>query len=193
MKNTGAWSRILWICVVVSLGSLTHVQAQEIFRDVDQVKRDVSDLKNEVNELKNQFYWLRKAVLKSAATEDQPSSQPAASQQQKTEKQDAALDEKQLTAVICKAVGKFFAEVDAALRMTDAEDAGARMRNAFGDLNSVLQGQRALHRVSKLLDIYEGLAWDTYVAVQLSGSVQGNQDFLAALNKHKRKFADTCP
>ena len=67
------------------------------------------------------------------------------------------------------------------------------MRSAFHKLNSTLQEYSKLHRVSKLLGIYEGLAWDTYVAVELSGSIQGNQEFIKTLNAHKRKYNETCP
>ena len=67
------------------------------------------------------------------------------------------------------------------------------MRGAFDKLNSTLQEYSRLHRVSKLLGIYDDLAWDTYVAVELTGSVQGNEDFIKTINNHKRKYNETCP
>jgi len=188
------WLR-LWVfslLAVVSLGSISDAQSQDVFREIDQVKRDVSDLRNELNDLKNQFYGLRQAVLRSVASQDQraPGTPP---KEEPIVKQEPSLDEKQLTDSICQAVGKFFEQVDAALAMRDSGAADDRMRNAFHKLNSTLQEYSKLHRVSKLLGIYEGLAWDTYVAVELTGSVQGNEDFLKVINAHKRKYNETCP
>ena len=37
------------------------------------------------------------------------------------------------------------------------------------------------------------ITWDTYVAVDLRDSVQGNNAFIDALNEHRRKYRDTCP
>ena len=79
------------------------------------------------------------------------------------------------------------------MAMSNSTAADERMRTAFRNLNSTLQEFSRLHRVSKLLGIYEGLAWDTYVAVELSGSVQGNQEFIKTINNHKRKFKRNMP
>jgi len=192
MKKNGLG---LWIfsLAVISFGSISDAQSQDVFRELDQVKREVSALRNEVNDLKNQFYSLREAILRSVASQDQRASRRALPKGEPAKKQEAPVDEKQLTDSICQAVGKFFAEVDVALRMSDSAAADDRMRGAFHKLNSTLQDYSRLHRVSKLLGIYEGLAWDTYVAVELSGSVQGNEDFIRTINKHKQKYNETCP
>ena len=165
---------------------MSDAQSQDIFREIDQVKRDMSDLRNELNDLKNQFYGLRQSILRSVASQDQPTpgTQP---KEEPIVKQETSVDEKQLTDSICQAVGKFFAEVDVVLRMSDSGAADDRMRGAFHKLNSTLQEYSRLHRVSKLLGIYDDLAWDTYVAVELTGSVQGNEDFIKTINNHKRK------
>jgi hypothetical protein len=185
----------LWIfslLVAVSFGSISDAQSQDIFRELDQLKRDMADLRNELNDLKNQFYGLRQAVLRSVASQDQRTPTTLPKEEPKV-KQETPVDEKQLTDSICQAVGKFFGEVDVALRMNDSAAADDRMREAFHKLNSTLQDYSRLHRVSKLLGIYEGLAWDTYVAVELIGSVQGNDGFLKVLSAHKQKYNDTCP
>jgi hypothetical protein len=67
------------------------------------------------------------------------------------------------------------------------------MKQALQNLNSSLKTYAGMHRVAKILNIYEGLAWDAYVAVELRGSVAGNADFREALAKHKRKYLETCP
>jgi len=174
-------------------GSISDAQSQDIFREVDQIKADVSALRNEVNDLRNQFYALRQAILRSVASQDQRASEGTAPKEEAKAKPQAPVDETQLTDSICQAVGKFFREVDVALAMTDSSAADDRMKKAFHKLNSALQQYSSLHRVSKLLDIYQGLAWDTYVAVELTGSVQGNADFIEVINKHKRKYNETCP
>jgi hypothetical protein len=113
--------------------------------------------------------------------------QPAPMKKQKP------VDEKEITRSACQAVGKFFTEVDASLRASDEKVAEARMKEALRHMNSALSDYAHTHRVSKLLNIYEGLAWDTYVAVELRQSIQGNQGFLDALNRHKKKYRETCP
>ena len=131
--------------------------------------------------------------MKSVASQDQQTSAKLPRQEDRTPKKEEAVDEKELTNSICQAVGKFFGEADAVLAMSNSTAADDRMRTAFRNLNSTLQQFSKLHRVSKLLGIYEGLAWDTYVAVELTGSVQGNQEFIKTINNHKRKFNETCP
>ena len=190
-KRIGLW--VVWLFVLLSLCGITEVRSQDVFRDIDQIKKDISDLKNEVSDLRNQFFGLRQAILKSVATQDQRTSGRLPKQEDTTPKKEEAVDEKELTNSICQAVGKFFGEVDAVLAMSNSSAADERMRGAFHKLNSTLQEYSRLHRVSKLLGIYEGLAWDTYVAVELTGSVQGNQEFIKTLNDHKRKYNETCP
>ena len=186
----------LWIfslLTVASLGSISDAQSQDVFREVDRIKADVSALRNEVNDLRNQFYALRQAILKSVASQDQRASEKAEPKEAAKAKQEMPVNETELTDSICQAVGKFFGEVDVALAMTDSNAADDSMKKAFHKLNSALQHYSSLHRVSKLLGIYEGLAWDTYNAVELSGSVQGNEDFIETINKHKKKYNETCP
>lgn len=196
MNHVGTWSLIFWLLIVVFVGSASNVQAQDLFRDMDQVKRELSSLRNEVSNLRNLVYDLRSAVLKSAADQDQARSEKAAPKAVKEEqvpKSEAPVDEKQVTKAVCQSVGKFFTQVETALRANDSSAAEEEMRRAFEAMNSTLQSYSRTHRVSKLLNIYEGLAWDTYVAVELRGGVQGNQDFIETLNRHKRKYIETCP
>ncbi len=190
-KRIGLW--IVCLFMLISLCGIREVQSQDVFRDIDQIKRDISGLKNEISDLRNQLLGLRQAILKSVASQDQQTSAKLPRQEDRTPKKEEAVDEKELTNSICQAVGKFFGEAEAVLAMSNSSAADERMRSAFRKLNSTLQEYSKLHRVSKLLGIYEGLAWDTYVAVELSGSVQGNQEFIKTLNAHKRKYNETCP
>lgn len=177
----------------MALCFLSDARSQDLFSEMDQLKQQISQLRNQVNELRNQYFYLRKAILKSAASEpQQPPAQPPA-EAKKAEKATPTVDEKDLTRTICRAVGQFFVEADASLKMTNSDAAEQRMRKAFRKLNDTLEGYSELHRVNKLLTIYEGVTWDTYVAVELMQSVQGNQDFIASLNRHKKKYNETCP
>jgi hypothetical protein len=193
MKNCCRYSRVFLLFVAVFLGSISSVQSQDVFREMDQLKKEISDLKNEVSNLRNLVYDLRKAVLTSATATNQQPSEKVATKEEKVVKPEQPVDEKQVTKVACQAVGKFFSEAEASVRASDASVAKARMKKALQNMNSSLQEYARTHRVSKLLSIYEGLAWDTYVAVELRGSVQGNEDFLKTLAQHKQKYIDTCP
>jgi len=194
MKAVGTFCRIAWLCscLVIFLGSMSQVQSQDLFRDVDQLKRDFSSLRNEVSELRSLVYDLRRAVMKTTTSQNvgQPERIPA--REEKTPKPEPVVDEKEITRIACQAVGKFFEEADASLRAGGDTSAEARMREAMRHLSSSLRDYAETHRVSKLLNIYEGLTWDTYVATELRGSVQGNQEFIDKLNEHKRKYRDTC-
>jgi len=196
METIGIWSRIFLLLIVLFVGSVSNVESQDLFRDMDQVKRELSSLRNEVSNLRNLVYELRNAVLKSATSQDQERSEKATLKEGKGEqvpKPETAVDEEQVTKAVCPAVGKFFKQVETALRAPDSSTADEEMRKAIRTMNSALEGYAMTHRVSKLLNIYEGLAWDAYVAVELRGGIQGNEEFIAALNKHKRKYLETCP
>lgn len=194
MQNIGTWLRIFFLLIVIFPLSELNAQSQDVFREMNQLKEDLSALKNEVDNLRNLVYELRSAALKSAASQEQrpPETSPPP-QEPATKPEASAADEQEITRIICPAVGKFFAEADASLRMSDPSAAQDRMRAAFKALNATLQKYAQTHRVSKLLNIYQGLAWDTYVAVELRGAIQGNRDFVETLERHKRKYADTCP
>ncbi|MGB6063178.1 MAG: hypothetical protein WBG50_00095 [Desulfomonilaceae bacterium] len=193
MKNLGVFSRVSLLPLVVLLGSVCDVRSQDVFREMDQIKKQVSDLKNEVNKLRSLVYDLRGAVIKCAVAPAQQAPQVAPPKQEATTKPVPPVNEDQVTKAACRAVGKFFSEAKASLRERDPSAASARMRTALRNMNAALKEYAKTHRVSKLLGIYEGLAWDTYVAVELRQSIQGNEAFLKALRKHEEKYYETCP
>lgn len=194
MQTVGIWLRIFCLLIVIFPASLSSAQSQDLFREMDQLKQDLSALKNEVDNLRNLVYELRSAALKSATPQEQrPPETPPSPQEPAVKPQESAADDQEITKTVCPAVGKFFSEADASLGMSDPSAAQDRMRAAFKALNATLQNYAQTHRVSKLLNIYQGIAWDTYVAVELRGAIQGNQDFLETLERHKRKYAETCP
>jgi hypothetical protein len=112
---------------------------------------------------------------------------------QEAVKQTAPVDEEHVTKIICQAVGDFFAEADTALTLSDPEAARTALMTTLKKMTSKLHGYKGTHRVDKLLTIYEGLAWDTFTAVQLRESIDGNAAFLESLRQHKQRFVETCP
>ncbi len=193
MKNLRVWSRVSLLLLVVFLGSIRDVRSQDVFREMDQIKKQVSDLKNEVNKLRSLVYDLRKAVIECAIAPARQAPVVAPPKQEAATKSAPPVNEEQVTRTACRAVGKFFSEAEASLRESNPSAAQTRMRKALQNMNSALEEYAKTHRVSKLLRIYEGLAWDTYVAVELRPSIQGNEAFLKALRAHKEKYIETCP
>lgn len=193
MKNCATFSIGSWILVIVFLASISNAQSQDIFREMTQVKKELSDLRNRVDDLTNLVYGMRKALFESVRAPTQKAPEKRPPKEEAAVKQVESLSEEQLTKVICRAVGKFFVEADAALRMRDSSAAQAKMTEALATLTSTLHAYPRTHRTAKLLNIYDGLAWDTYVAVQQRDSVPGNEEFIRLLGKHKEKYRDTCP
>jgi len=193
MKNFGMRSRVFWLMAVIFLAFVSNAQSQDIFREMAQVKKEISDLKKKLNDLNNLVYELRKVVLESGTAPTQISAEKVPRKEEAAPKQEASVNEEELTRVICQAVGKFFTEAEASLRMSNSSAAQAKMNEALAKLTSTLHGYPRTHRVSKLLNIYEGVAWDTYVAVQQRESVPGNEEFIRLLGQHKQKYLDTCP
>lgn len=193
MKNVAACSKVFWLFVVIFFASLSGVQAQDLFAQMDQVKKELSDLKNQVQDLRNLVFEMRKVMLHNVAAQSPKPETKAPPKQEAKAKPVPIPDEEELTKIICKAVGDFFQEVEAVMSGSEASSAEAGMDKASKKLASRLQPYSGTHRASKLLNIYEGLAWDTYTAVQLSQSVAGNEDFIKVLAKHKQKYVDTCP
>ncbi len=193
MKDVGMGVRISWLLVVLFLGSISDVQSQDLFSEMDQLKKEISALRNELSDLRNLVFQLRHAVLRSATALPLQAPEKVPPKEETVAKQESPPDEKELTKVICKAIGQFFSEAEAALGASDSSAADAKMEEAFRKLNASLKTYERTHRVAKLLDIYEGVAWDTYVAVETRGSVQGNEQFLEYFRKHKEKFIQTCP
>ncbi len=177
--------------IFLLLGSASSAQSQDIFREMDQIKRELAETRNEVKILSGLVYEMRRVLLKSATAPPQEWAEKAPPRQ--TKPVEDKLDQEQVTKIVCSAVGTFFSETDEALRMNDADAAQSAVSKAFRKLTSSVKGYSRTHRVSKLLDIYEGLAWDTYTAVKLRERMRDKAEFIEMLNKHRQKFRDTCP
>lgn len=194
MHGAGTCSRICCFLVVVLLAPLSTARSQDLFSEMSRVKSDLAVLKSEVNDLKRLVLELRNVVLEQVmATADQTGGRTGVSDRSEDAKPPTPAEEEQITKTACRAVGQFFEEAESALRMSDSSRATTKMNEALKKLTSALKDYSRTHRVSKLVGIYEGLAWNTYTAVQLRESVTGNADFLEKLRKHKQRYLETCP
>ena len=192
MKTRGVVGQIILVSVFAFLGCASQVYAQDFIRELQDVKSQVSDLQNQVSELRTTVNGLREALLKSVTKREKQPEEKAPSKLEEAKQKEAEADPAELTRAICPAVGKFFREVDASLRASSQAAARARMKKAYDEMNESLSKYIGLHRVNKLLNIYEDLALDTYVAVEMSQTIQGNQDFLNVLNRHRQKYREAC-
>ena len=193
MKNVRRCSTIPWLLLVILLGSVSVAQSQDLAKQMDQVKDDVAALRNELNALSIIVTQMRQQLQELATTTpDRRATKKAPLKEQTVAKTETVADEKQLTRDICQAVGRFFDEADASLKASNANEARDMMAKALGNLASDLKGYTGTHRVSKLLGIYEGLIWDTYVAVALRDSPRPEQ-YLSYLNRHRQRYLETCP
>jgi hypothetical protein len=192
MRGVVTGGRVLWLLAVVFFGSITSVQSQDIFEEINQVKQDLSNLKDEVRSLRNQLFSLKSVVEGSTKQTPQQAVEKAPPKEEAAAKPEPTLTDEQLTKIICQAISTFFSESDAILSSSDRYAADDRMREALRKLNGTLRHYAGTHRVSKLLSIYEGLASDAYMAVELRDSIAGNQDFLRTLKKHREKYQKAC-
>ena len=195
MQIVGRCSKISCFLMLILLASISNVQSQDIFQQVNQVKSDLANLKAQVNDLRNLVLELRRIVLEQAIASGglRVPGEVQTKDKANEEKKTTPADEKQITKIACRAVGQFFEEAESALRSSDSSQARTKMNRALEKMTSALHDYSRTHRVSKLLNIYDGLTWSTYTAVQLRQSITGNQDFLAQLRKHKQKYLETCP
>jgi hypothetical protein len=193
MRSVRRCSTIPWMLLVILLGSASIVQSQDLVRQMDQVQKDVAALRNELTALSTIVTQLRQQLLELATTAPaQRETKKAPLKERTVAKPETSADEEQLTRDICQAVGRFFYEADASLKASNANKARDIMAKALWNLTSELEGYSGTHRVSKLLTTYEGLIWDTYVAVVLRENVR-QEKYLSHLNSHRQKYLETCP
>lgn len=206
MKVMGTVWKLTCLVLLVCCVCAPHVRAQTVYYgDAGDVRREVNDLKSQIQQLTTLVMQMRKTILENATGTCPPVKEEAAGAAQETAKpqetaksqesakQEKPVDDGQLTKIICKGVGQFFREAEAAMSMSDPDAARSALIKSLQNLTSHLHGYRGTHRVDKLMAIYEGLAWDTFTAVQLRQSIQGNATFLETLRKHKKRYMETCP
>jgi hypothetical protein len=159
---------------------------------MDQVKRDLSSLRNEVDQLKSSVQRLRKMVLEGVTRPNVEQRERMPAEEENTPKQEPVVGENEVTQVACQAVGKFFEEADASVRASNKTEASARMNEAMRSLHSSLHNYAGTHKVSKLLNICDSVSYDISMAMEMRGWIRGSQEFIDALNQHKREYREAC-
>jgi hypothetical protein len=192
-KRNGTSCRLASLVLLVFCVCVSQVHAQVVYGDTTDLKREVNDLRSQIQQLTTLVLQMRKAMLESATLPRPVKDEKEPAKPQEAVKEAAPVDEEHLTRIVCQAVSDFFSEADAVLGMSDPETARTALMKTLQKMTSKLHGYKGTHRVDKLLTIYEGLAWDTFTAVQLRESIEGNTAFLESLRQHKQKFLETCP
>ena len=62
------------------------------------------------------------------------------------------------------------------------------MRKAIAELNAETEKYSRAEKIRDIMSLAEGLAWDTYVAVQNRNSVAGNTDFINYIKDYKATY-----
>lgn len=168
------------------------VHAQSIIGEQQQLQKQVEELRRDVDELQSTVSGLRRAILRQGTASQQTRSAKPAPQIQSGRPAGIPLDESQIKTQACQAVGHFFEQIDRALKMSDGDAAEDFMRKAVAKLNSDLDRYRAYTQVRHILTLAEGLAWDTYTAVDARYGTVGNSDFIQAIKDYRKRYEGIC-
>lgn len=184
---------IIILTLIVSLGPLVkESRSQNFIMDQERQQKQIDSLTSDVDELKRTVESLRRMMLpKSVASQKLPAQQtPAPSSESITlspEEQEKAKTE------VCSSLGRFFDQIDRALKMPDPAQAESYLRESIVKLNTDIDKYRQIEEIREIKNLAEGLAWDTYVAVENRNSVYGNAEFLNYINTWRNKFHKRCP
>jgi hypothetical protein len=163
------------------------VGAQNVARDLYQIKGQLNGLSQDISALKRRVDALEKQASQSSASQSQPASQKA-----KGQKDTGALDKAHVRDLVCKAGAKFSSQMDAALNLSEESDAEDKTDEALAELKSTLAPYSEDKGVSRFLSLAGMWAWDTSSAVGLQSSVEGNREFLEYISRYKKRFDLFC-
>jgi hypothetical protein len=165
----------------------SDVGAQNVARDLYQIKGQLNSLSQDISALKRRVDALEKQTSQSPASQSQPASQKA-----KGQKEAGALDKTNVRDLVCKAGAKFSSQMDAALNLSEESDAEDKTDEALAELKSTLAPYSEDKGVSRFLSLAGMWAWDTSSAVGLQSSVEGNREFLEYMSRYKKRFDLFC-
>jgi hypothetical protein len=189
-------SRILntLTALLIVLGcSQAAVHAQSIIAEQQQLQQQVDELRRDVNDLQSTVGGLRRAILRQGTAAQQPADTKPASQTRPGRSNASPVEDGKIKAQVCQAVGHFFGQIDRALKMSDGDAAEEFMRKAVAQLNSELDRYSTYGQVRHILTLAEGLAWDTYTAVEARYITVGNTDFIQAIEDYRKRYKTVCP
>ena len=171
---------VIWSCVSILSGD---VEAQNVSRDLYQIKGQLNTLSQDISALKRRIDALEKQVSQSTAS---PGHTAAVGTHGKRDV--GALDKANVRDLVCKAGAKFSAQMDAALNLTDESAADDKTDEALAELKSTLAPYSEDKGVSRFLSLAGMWAWDTASAVGLRDSVGGDRDFSQDSSHYKKRF-----
>jgi len=187
--------KFLFVCIaLIGISGLnqTKALAQAIIGDVQQLQQQVNQLRSDVDELQSAMAGLRRILVRQGTVshhdpQERPTPLPRVVTVEKT-----PMDDAEIKSQICKAIGLFFGQIDRALKMSNSVDAEDLMKKTLSKLNSELDKYRTYPQVRHILTLAEGLAWDTYTAVDARYTTIGNADFIRAIDQYRQKYESAC-
>lgn len=164
-----------------------EVGAQNVSRDLYQIKGQLNTLSQDMSALKRRVDALEKQA-------SQPTASPLrhTTAESKDQKEPGALDKAHVRDLVCEAGTKFRTQMDAALNLSDESDAEDKTDEALAQLKSALAPYSEDKGVSRFLSLAGMWAWDTASAVGLRSSVEGNREFLEYISRYKKRFDLFC-
>ena len=135
---------------------------------------------------------LRKVILKQSIAADKAPKETTTAPATPPAPTLTPAEQEKIKVDVCQSLGQFFDQIDKALNMPNASDAGRLMRKAIAELNAETEKYGRTEKIRDIMSLAEGLAWDTYVAVQNRNSVAGNTDFINYINDYKTKYKKRC-
>jgi hypothetical protein len=175
---------VILSCVMFFAG---EVGAQNVSRDLYQIKGQLNTLSQDMSALKRRVDALEKQA-------SQPTASPRryTTTESKDQKEPSALDKSHVRDLVCEAGTKFTTQMDAALNLSDESDAEDKTDEALAQLKSALGPYSEDKGVSRFLSLAGMWAWDTASAVGLRSSVEGNKEFLEYISRYKKRFDLFC-
>lgn len=180
------------VLFILSMLFTQNVHSQDILTQQADQQKQINQLRYDVEELQRTVDVLKRLIPRQALS---PVEKPDAKFVVRPQKTAEPLTEAQratIKAEVCKDLGLFFDQVDKALKMSDDSAAQKAMNNAVSSLHKALDRHVPDAGLRKIMDFAEGVAWDTYSAVQFRYSSAGNADFLEYLEAAKEKFKKRC-
>ena len=178
------------VILAMTFPGISH--SQDILTQQADQQKQINQLRYDVDELQRTVDVLKRLIPRQALS---PLEKPDAKFVVRPRKAAEPLTEAQrakIKAEVCKDVGLFFDQVDKALKMSDDSAAQKAMNNAVSSLHKALDRHVPDEGLRKIMDFAEGVAWDTYSAVQFRYSSAGNADFMEYLESAKEKFRKRC-
>jgi hypothetical protein len=167
-------------------------RSQSVIAEQEQQQRQIDELRRDVDELRRTIATLKKAALKQHVSSQDVTQEKISRPNNLSVDSLPPAEQEKIKAEICDALGHFFAQIDKALKMPDSSEAEKFMSKSIAQLKSTVDKYGPSDRLRSLMSLAEGLAWDTYTAVETRNSVYGNADFLNYIKEYKGKYAKRC-